>query len=114
MLHSADLYRALGVGPDQPYVLSVKHHGLKGRELSCDDSAHADLVTRGRVSSAEQRSWSKTLTQDQVRVGKKELVREVADNLLEVFEFEELSAGAFDGVLDKFRRSLYDKVSPLT
>ena len=114
MLHSAALYRALRVGPDKPYVLSVKHHGLKGRELSCDDSAHADLVTRGSVSSAEQRSWSKTLTQDQVLIGKRELVREVAYNLLEVFElevfeFEELFAGAFDAVLNKFGRTLYDK-----
>ena len=114
LLHSAALYRALRVGPDQPYVLSVKHHGLKGRELSCDDSAHADLVTRGSVSSDEQRSWSKTLTQDQVLIGKRELVREVAYNLLEVFElgvfeFEELFAGAFDAVLNKFGRTLYDK-----
>ena len=109
LLHSAALYRALGIRPDQPYVLSVNHHGLKGRELSCDDPAHADLITRGSVSPAEPRGWSKTLTQDQVRVAKREIVREVADKILELFEFEGLSAGDFDTVLNKFGRTLYDK-----
>ena len=109
LLHSADLYRALRVGPDQPYVLSVKHHGLLGRELYCADSAHEDCITRGRVSSTEQHSWRKPLTQDQVRVSKRELVHEVADNLFELFDFEQVSAWDFDAVLNKFGRTLYDK-----
>lgn len=109
LLHSAALYRALRVEADQPFVISVKHHGLEGRELSCADSAHADLIVRGRVSPAEPRGWSKTLTQDQIRVAKRELVREVADNIFELFEFEGLSAGAFDTVLNKFGRTFYDK-----
>jgi len=109
MLHSAGLYRALRVGPEQPFVLSVKHHGLKGRELFWADSAHDSWITRGRVSSSKQHSWYKTLTQDQVTATKRELVREVATDILELFEFAELSEWAFDTVLNKFGRGPNDK-----
>ncbi len=51
ILHSAALYRELGVPPDEPYLLGVNHGGLQGREFWT--SRGGLFLQRGRFAHVE-------------------------------------------------------------
>ena len=108
LLHSAALYRLLGVEPDQPYVLSMNHYGLQGREFYASKPLH--WIRRGYVSSVERAEWRKVLTQDQVNAALRELVHEIADDLFVRFSFAPVSASAIDRVLDEFLAAYRSRV----
>ena len=105
LLHSAALYRALGVKPDEPYALSLNHHGLSGREFYTSKASYG--IRRGRISSADSAEWQRILTQDQVKASLRELVQEIADGLFVLFGFMEASV---DYELGKFLTSLPKRV----
>ena len=108
LLHSANLYRALGVKPDQPYALSLNHHGLNGREFYASEASYG--VRRGFVSSADHTEWRRILTQDQVRASLRELVVEIADDLFVRFEYTQVSSENIVGVVEQFLDSLRNRV----
>ena len=97
LLHSAALYRALGVRPDQPYALNMSHHGLRERQLGSSKGSY--LVFGGRFSSSDHATWQRILTQDQVKASLGELVHTIADELFVLFDFAKLP---IDSALEDF------------
>ena len=100
LLHSAALYRALGIQPDQPYALSVNHYGLEGRELYFRKATYR--IERGCVSAADRAAWQGIVTQDQVKVGVRELVHAIAGDLFARFDFAKVP---IDAALEDFLHS---------
>jgi len=99
-LHSAALYRELGVAPDEPYLLAVNHHGLKGRELY--SSTVRARVRRGQICQTPSATWCRQVTQDIVIGDLKKLVQEIADNLFVLFAFAQIGPQVISEHVDAF------------
>ena len=102
ILHSASLYQALGIPPDEPFLLSIAHLGLKGREFYT--STPLRHVRRGRFSQVAEASWRKELTQDLVQASYRDLVEEAATELFVLFDFADIGRPVIDSVLDDFEK----------
>jgi hypothetical protein len=100
VLHSASLYRELGIAPDEPYVLTVDHGGLNGREFYSGNMER--LVVRGRISRTPSVSWGKEVTEDYVATNLKEIVEEVSTGLFVLFDFMEVKRHIIDEIVDAF------------
>jgi hypothetical protein len=103
ILHSAVLYKALDIPADEPYLLSVNHRGLAGREFWV--SAAGRFVRRGRVSKADEATWRKQVTQDYVVTNLKPLVTEVSAGLFVLFDFMEVPETVVSEIVDGFLTS---------
>ncbi len=108
LLHSANLYKALRVKPDQSYSFSLDHHGLNGREFYASEPSYG--VRRGRVSSVDRTAWRRILTQDQIRASLRELVVEIADDLFVQFDYTQISSEGIVSVVDKYLASLRSSI----
>ena len=105
ILHSATLYRELGIPPDEPYMLAVNHRGLEGREFYV--STPRRHVSRGRICQSPAATWTREVTQDYVTGNLKGLVGEVVDGLFVLFDFARVGQEVVAGIVDEFlgRRS---------
>ena len=88
VLHSASLYRSLGIPPDEPYVLSVSHLGLMDREFWVSEGGY--FVSRGKISKVESAPWTREVTQDLVQANLVDLVLAISKRLFVLFDFEEV------------------------
>lgn len=102
-LHSAALYRELGVPPEEPYALAVNHRGLEAREFYKSDPRR--VVFRGRLCHSPAVTWTREVTQDYLKSDLKSLVGEVASNLFVLFDFAQVSREVIDNIVDKFLHS---------
>ena len=102
ILHSAHLYKELGIPPDEPYLLAVNHGGLLGREFYASSAGWA--IRRGRISRTSEAKWTKELTQDQAVSDLKGLVTEAATGLFVLFDFAEVAKSTSDDIVDRFLR----------
>ena len=100
ILHSAALYRELGVPPSEPYELAINHQGLADRELYF--STLRWLLPRGRVCRSPSATWSREVTQDYVISNLKDLVGSVTDGLFVLFDFCEIGRETVDSVVQEF------------
>ena len=100
ILHSSSLYRELGIPSDEPYVLSVNHRGLEGREFYV--STPSRFVRRGRTSHSGEASWTREVTQDLVTSNLKGLVGEVAEDLFVLFDFAQIEQLVVDELVNGF------------
>ncbi len=100
LLHSAVLYRELGVPPDEPYLLAVNHFGLEGREFRTSDLGR--WVLPGRFCRYSDVSWSKEVTQDYVTVNLHALVSEVANGVFALFDFASIDDDVLREIVDGF------------
>lgn len=100
ILHSASLYRELGVPTNEPYLLAVNHGGMDEREFYVSTAARH--VRRGRVSHTREIDWNKEVTQDYVTSNLRSLVREVASNLFVLFDFMEIETRIIDDIINEF------------
>ena len=100
ILHSASLYRALEVPPNEPYVLSVNHGGLRGREFWANSSRWH--LRRGRVAQVDESHWEGEVTQDYINTSLKEITHDVANELFGFFDFANVSRSAINQLVDKF------------
>ena len=100
VLHSAALYRELGVAPDEPYLLAVNHRGIEGRELYY--STVGARVRRGQFCQTPSATWNRQVTQDYVTGGLKELVREIVDELFVLFAFAQIAPQVISHHVDAF------------
>ena len=69
LLNSVRLYEALGVGPDESYLLSIRHGGLRARSLyasSLRNSLYFHVVHR-RTSQEDAHLWQREVTQDFIK-----------------------------------------------
>ncbi len=103
ILHSAALYRELGIPPNDPYVLAVNHHGLEGREFYV--STPNRIVFRGRICRSPSATWTKEVTQDYVTSNLKSLVGEVTSDLFVLFDFAQVKQEVVNGIVDEFLSS---------
>jgi len=103
ILHSASLYRELGIPPNEPYVLAVNHQGLEAREFYV--STPRRFVRRGRICRSPAATWKSEVTQDYVISNLKSLVGEVASGLFVLFDFAQVSQEVVDGIVDEFLHS---------
>ncbi len=103
LLHSATLYRELGIPPNEPYLLSVNHQGLDGREFYV--STFKRMVFRGKICQSTEASWTQEVTQDYVTSNLKSLVGEIASGLFVLFDFTEVSQKVIDEIVDEFLHS---------
>jgi len=102
-LHSATLYRELGIPPAEPYALDVNHRGLEAREFYVSNPSR--FVRRGRICRSPEVTWKREVTQDYVISNLKSLVGEVASNLFVLFDFAQVSQDVVDGIVDEFLHS---------
>jgi hypothetical protein len=100
ILHSASLYRALGIPPDELYLLHVGHHGLAEREFISGDPSR--YVRRGSVSHVSAHSWSKEVSGDFVTANLASLTNDVCVGLFEQFDFQSVSSSAVQSIVDDF------------
>ena len=99
LLHSAELYHQLEIAPDEPYLLSVTHRGLEGREFyTSTPSRH---VSRGRVSQEDVAEWQREVTQDLVKASVKDLTHEIANQLFVLFDFADVSVEVVRDLVDR-------------
>jgi hypothetical protein len=99
-LHNVALYEALGVGPNEPYEISIGHQGLQGRTFT----GYWDfpLLPGKRVSAASEALWTREVTLDTLRVDLKNLVYDVADSLFVLFESADVSKKEFGHRVDRY------------
>jgi len=103
LLHSAALYRELGIPPNEPYVLAVNHQGLEGREFYVSTANR--IVFRGRICRSPSVTWTREVTQDYVTSNIKSLVGEIASDLFVLFDFAQVKQEVIEGIIDDFQRS---------
>ena len=103
ILHSATLYRELGIPPNEPYILAVNHQGLTAREFYVSTASRH--VFRGRICRSPAANWMKEVTQDYVNSNLKSLVGEVASGLFVLFDFAQVGQEVIDGIVDEFLSS---------
>ena len=105
ILHSAALYRELGLPADEPYNLAINHHGLKDRHLYYSDPR---LAAPGEhICRTETASWTSELTQDYVTSSIGRLASEVSRSLFVLFDFAEISQRALDHQITDFMKPRY-------
>jgi hypothetical protein len=102
-LHSAMLYRELGIPPEEPYALAVNHRGLEAREFYVSTSLR--FVSRGMICRSPIATWMSEVTQDYVTSNLKSLVGEVTSSLFVLFDFARVSQEVVDGIVDEFLHS---------
>ncbi len=102
VMHSAALYRELGVPPDEPYLLSVNHGGLEQREFWTSEMR---FVRRGKVSDEDCATWTRQVTQDLVVAEIKSLVAEISRGLFVLFQFTEIPDQTMFEIIEGFLRS---------
>lgn len=102
-LHSATLYRELGIPPEEPYALAINHRGLKAREFYV--STPRRHVRRGRICQSSASVWMREVTQDYVASNIKSLVGEVTGGLFVLFDFAQVSQEVIDSIVDEFLHS---------
>lgn len=100
ILHSATLYRELDIAPDEPFVLSVNHRGLLGREFYVSTPSRG--VIRGRTCQSPTATWIREVTQDYVTSNIKSLVGEAANGLFVLFDFARIEQQVVDELVDDF------------
>lgn len=103
ILHSATLYRELGIPPNEPYVVAVNHQGLEGREFYV--STPSRFVRRGRICRSPAANWTREVTQDYVTSNLKSLVGEVTSDLFVLFDFAQVSQEVIGEIVDNFLSS---------
>jgi hypothetical protein len=103
LLHSATLYRELGIPPEEPYAIDVNHQGLEEREFYV--STPLRHVRRGKICHHPAATWTREVTQDYVTSNLKSLVGGVASGLFVLFDFVQVSQEVIDGIVDEFLHS---------
>lgn len=97
----ADLYEALGIAPNDPYFLCVRHNGIKGR-VSCikDHWNYFDPFLEHHESHADSCEWQQEVTLDFAKENRRDLVARITKDLFERFNFlkvpDELITRAFN------------------
>jgi hypothetical protein len=101
LLHSAALYRELGISPQAPYLISINHRGLQERMFWASTSRH---IYEERYCQFPEVEWTKEITQDYVLANVQELVREVANDVFVLFDFAAIDEDIVKEVVEEFRR----------
>jgi hypothetical protein len=113
ILHSAALYRELGIAPNEPYLLRVGHGGLASRELDTRElvrwrqNRHPAKKWQGRAIAKgpalqDEVAWTGEVTQDYVIVNLHGLVLEVARSLFALFAFADVPEAVVREIVDEF------------
>lgn len=96
----ADLYEALGIAPNDPYFLCVRHNGIKGRVSCIKDWNYFDPFLEHHESHDDSREWQREVTLDFVKENRRDLVAWITKDLFELFNFlkvpDELITRAFN------------------
>jgi hypothetical protein len=100
LLHSAALYRELGISPEEPYLVSISHRGLKGRMFWASTRRQ---IYEERYCQVPEVEWTKEVTQDYVLANVQELVREVANNVFVLFDFAAIDEDIIREIVEEFR-----------
>lgn len=94
----ADLYEALGIAPNEPYFLCVRHNGILGRVSYINDPWHyGDPFLEDHESCADSHEWTQEVT---LKENRRDLVARITKSLFELFNFlkvpDELITRAFN------------------
>ena len=100
VLHSATIYRELGVPPDEPYILTINHEGLNGRTLTASEPRR--YVHQGAWCRSARATWSREVTEDFVSANVQPIVSEVANGVFALFDFAKIGDGEMKEIVDGF------------
>ena len=103
LLLSADLYRALGIRPDEPYLLAIGYGGLKERDIHIYDVPVSSLPVKVTPSSQSQIDTFKEeheVTQDKVAAELKELTCQTVNSLTKLFGVDTISEERVSTTMD--------------
>ena len=98
LLRGVALYRELGVPPNEPYLLSVNHGRLQGRDFYA--SRWYFPIDPGRTSHADLSEWQREVTQDIVTTQLKELTHAIGNSLFSLFNFASVPQGMVSRLID--------------
>lgn len=101
LLHSASLYRALNVPPDEHYLLSINHGGLQERNFCDVDKVWSPPL--GQTSTTDLFPWQDEVTQDRVTTKLKELTREISTCLFSLFGIPNFPQAAVSDLIDTYQ-----------
>ena len=97
---SAVLYKELDIAPDEPYLLAIKHSGLKGRTFYYSTVRYP--IFRGGVSQVDCHQWQEEVTQDLIKGQWVDLTHRIANSLFSLFEFTEVSKELVTQIVERY------------
>ena len=109
-MRSANLCKELKVPPNEPYLFSIMHCGIKGRASYAFRHEYLGYTVFPRISQEDSHVWQREITQDLIRSHLTELTHQIASDLFALFDFTEVSKGLVDKVL---RESRNERGEPL-
>ena len=99
LLRGAALYRELGVPPNAPYLLSINHGGLQGRDFYVSRGYFS--VDSGQTSRVDLSEWQHEVTQDIVTTQLKELTHAIGNSLFGLFNFANVPQVTVSNLIDE-------------
>ena len=99
LMDSAKLYKELAVAPDEPFLLTIKHSGLKDRTFYT--SAPEYILYPRKVRQADVHVWQEEVTQDLINSQLVELTHKIASSLFALFDFTETPKDTTKNILER-------------
>ena len=100
LLHGAHLYEELGIGPNESFLVAIKHRGLHRRTIYTSVVDYPSFIDFRRTSNVDAHEWQGEVTIDLIRG---QLVHDIANSLFVKFEFAEVSMSLVDHSISKYR-----------
>ena len=104
LLDSATVSKELGVAPDEPYLLSMEHGGLRGRSIYMSSPKHLYFVALRARSQEDVHRWQGEVTRDLIVGNLVELVHEIMNSLAVVFEFVNVPKALVADIIGEYIR----------
>ena len=99
LMESVALYKELGVAPDEPYLLKIRHGGLRGRTLYAASPNY--FFNSPQAKQANVHEWHHEVTQDLINGQLMELACVIADSLFVLFNFTKISKKTTEGIVNQ-------------
>ena len=102
LITGAKIYQSLGSAPNEPYLVTIRHGGIKGRILYAYDLWISHMFLNRPVNHVDVVEWRKELTQDMVNGDLIGIVHEIVSSLCTSFAFSQVSREATKGIVEKY------------
>lgn len=99
--HTVAFHKAFGTDPTSKIKLTVRHLGIKGRQLTASDPMRA-FTMHTRSANAENAEWSRELSLDLLKAERNAIIAEICKELFMLFDFWEPADSVISGVIEKY------------
>ena len=106
LLDSAALYNAMGIPPDAPYLISIRHVGLSGRVTYASSPRYLYYIAQRQISQEDVHERVMEVTQDVVNGQIVNLTYDIIDDLFTLFNFTPVSKELIATIVEETKRYL--------